>query len=534
MGREPHREQLLQNLLKERIPGVEIKNLSPILDPLRVVKTVREIEQLRKAGRLSALALIEAIKTTEPGVWEWELDAVARYMFYVGGAQGLGYRSITASGPNINNGHYYRNNRRLHKDDMMLMDFAPDVGYYTSDIGRMWPVDGTYPPFMRELYGFVVEYHKIVLDVLRPGETVEALQAEVQEKAIALFEGWSWSKDIYKAAAKRMVDTGGGSFSHGVGMAVHDIGSYRRMGELQPGMVFSIDPQMWVPEENLYIRIEDTIAIREGGHQNLTGLAPMELDEIEELMKEDGMLQQLAWAIPVPNPAVTKPPASLNTDPFYQKYLSAAGGIPVLSSRQVSDGALTEAAYLMGQMLQNRPDVVKAMIERDVRVVVMAPTEMTTDVPEQRNMSRPEFWDRRARGLGGRITSCGEENLLTYPWDRYIGENILIHEFAHCIAGYGLRHVDADFQSRLQTAYDDAKAKGLWANTYAMSNSGEYWAEAVQSYFDCNRSSDPPNGVHNHIDTREELAEYDPTIYKLIEDSLGKIEWRYVKPTERR
>ncbi|MCH7905640.1 MAG: aminopeptidase P family protein [Armatimonadetes bacterium] len=289
------REQLLQNLLKERIPGVEIRNLSPILDPLRVVKSDMEVDQLRKAGRLSALALIEAIKTTEPGVWEWELDAVAKYMFYVGGAQGLGYRSITASGPNINNGHYYRNNRRLTKDDMMLMDFAPDVGYYTSDIGRMWPVDGTYPAFMRELYGFVVEYHKIVLGVLRPGATVEQLQAEVQEKAIPLFEGWSWSKDIYKAAAKRMVDTGGGAFSHGVGMAVHDIGSYRRMGVLQPGMVFAIDPQLWVPEEDLYIRIEDTIAIRRGGYENLTGLAPTELDDVEALMREDGMLQRLPW-----------------------------------------------------------------------------------------------------------------------------------------------------------------------------------------------------------------------------------------------
>src|SRR5262245_6959986 len=108
---------------------------------------------------------------------------------------------------------------------------------------------------------------------------------------------------------------------------------------------------------------------------------------------------------------------SLKLDPFYKKYASA-GRLPVLSSDKVSDKGLQEAAYLIGRMLANREDVLKEMIKNRVRFVVMAPTEMTTDVPEQRNMTPKDYWDKRARGLGGRVTSCGEENLLNLRGDR--------------------------------------------------------------------------------------------------------------------
>jgi alpha-glucosidase len=170
------------------------------------------------------------------------------------------------------------------------------------------------------------------------------------------------------------------------------------------------------------------------------------------------------------------------------------------------------------------------LIKRRVRFVVMAPTEMTTDVPEQAHMDS-EYWDRRARGLGGRICSCGEENLLNLPGDRYSNENILIHEFSHTIHNYGLRRLDAEFNSRLTELYDDAMDKGLWKNTYAATNPGEYWAEAVQSYFDCNAA--PRRGVHNEVDTREELKEYDPDLFALIDESFKSPPWRYERYDKR-
>jgi hypothetical protein len=222
--------------------------------------------------------------------------------------------------------------------------------------------------------------------------------------------------------------------------------------------------------------------------------------------------------------------ASLKLDPFYQKYTNY-DGLPILSSAKVSDGGLLEARYLIGQMLALRPDVVKALVKNRVQFVVMAPTEMTTDVPEQRGMKPKDYWDRRARGLGGRVTSCGEENLLNLRGDRYRNENILIHEFAHAIHNLGLRGTDPKFDGRLRETYARAIDAGLWKDTYAATNRGEYWAEGVQSYFDCNA---PPNrGVHNDVNTREELAKYDPELFHLIDDVFKQSKFRYVRYDKR-
>jgi alpha-glucosidase len=193
----------------------------------------------------------------------------------------------------------------------------------------------------------------------------------------------------------------------------------------------------------------------------------------------------------------------------------------------VSENALVEAAYLIRQMLSEREDILKQMVKNRCRFVIMAPTEMTTDVPEQRNMTPKDYWDRRARGLGGRITSCGEENLLNLRGDRYRSENILIHEFSHAIHRFGIGSIDVKFDGRLKDTYRAAMDGGLWKDTYAASNHSEYWAEGVQSYFDCNN---PPNrGVHNDVNTREELQRYDKRLFELIDETFKKNTWRYVR-----
>jgi hypothetical protein len=228
-------------------------------------------------------------------------------------------------------------------------------------------------------------------------------------------------------------------------------------------------------------------------------------------------------------PKVTEVPQalqeSLKLDPFYKKYTHYKG-YPILSSGKVSDEALLEARHLIGQMLAGREDILQAIIRRKCRFVVMAPTEMTTDVPEQRNMKPKDYWDRRARGLGGRIASCGAENLLNLRGDRYRNENILIHEFSHCIHNYGLRSVDHTFDGRLRAAYKQAMDRGLWKKTYAATNAAEYWAEGVQSYFDCNA---PAGGVHNEVRTRKKLARYDPVLFGLIDEVFRKASFRYVR-----
>ena len=234
---------------------------------------------------------------------------------------------------------------------------------------------------------------------------------------------------------------------------------------------------------------------------------------------------EIANVSPVPEEIRTR----LTLSSFYQKYIDARG-LPVLGSTKVTDFAMREAVWIVNHMLQLRPEILNVLGTNRARLVVMAYNEYTTDVPEQANMKPKIFHDRRSRGLGGRLCSCAEENLLCYPNDPYSTENILIHEFGHVIAGVGMRAIDPTFNERLRAAYQKATAAGLWKGTYAGSNPNEYWAEGVQDWFDNNREND---AQHNSINTRAELKEYDPDLAALCKEVFGEVEWRYKKPMER-
>ncbi|MES2106341.1 MAG: hypothetical protein V4634_20135 [Pseudomonadota bacterium] len=234
---------------------------------------------------------------------------------------------------------------------------------------------------------------------------------------------------------------------------------------------------------------------------------------------------------------VSAPPpqlvSRLQLSPVYVKYTDV-DSLPVIASAKVSDYAVAEAAYLILKMVGHRPDILHAISDQHIRFVVMAPSEMTTDVPEYSDMTPKSFWDRRARGIGATAarpaTSAGEENLLNLPGDPYFAENILIHEFSHTVYEAGMITLDPSFDRRLQAAYEHAQAKGLWQHTYAMTNRTEYWASAAQSWFDCARG---PDADHNAINTRARLKPYDPEIAALLAEAFGDSEWRYVKPAQR-
>lgn len=229
-------------------------------------------------------------------------------------------------------------------------------------------------------------------------------------------------------------------------------------------------------------------------------------------------------------PAVGRPPAGIGLDPFYEKYADA-GGLPVVSSGRVPDQALVVAAEVVDHMLARRPDLRKVLIQGHARIAVMAWNERTTDIPEHSRLEPKTYWDERARGLGGTpfipTTSCAEENLLGYADDRYNGECILIHEFSHAIHEIGLNVMDKEFEGRLKELRRKAMARGLWKDTYAATDDKEYWAEGVQSYFDANLPADPPNGIHNHVRTREQLQKYDPELARFIDEAFGRNPWRW-------
>ncbi len=285
------REARFAELLHTRYPRSEVRDLTPILDKMRSVKSPAEIALLRRAGQIAGWAMLEAMHSTRPGVYEYELDAATRYIFLVNGARLEGYRSIIASGTDtIWNMHYYRDNGEMKSGDLLLLDYAPDYHNYVSDIARIWPVNGKFSPLQRELLGFVLAYRNTVMERIRPGKTPAEIVADAKTAMEPVFARTKFSKPIYEAAARKFVDTGGGVFSHPVGMAVHDDGDYSK-GPLQPGQVFSIDPQMRVPEENIYLRYEDVIVITADGYENFTGFLPTELNDIEKQVGLGGIVQ---------------------------------------------------------------------------------------------------------------------------------------------------------------------------------------------------------------------------------------------------
>jgi Xaa-Pro aminopeptidase len=290
------REDRLVQLLHLRFPQFEVRDLSPTLDNLRLIKSPAEIALIKRATILSGLALMECMRSTEPGIMEYELDAVAKYVYYRHGAQGEAYFSIIASGPNAPVAHYHANKRRMVDGDLVLMDFAPDFGYYMSDLTRTWPVNGKFSPSQRELFGIYIGCYRSILTAIRPGATAQAILQDAVKEMDGILAGTKFSKPSYEKAANSFVDGFRASarnprarLGHWVGMATHDVGE--ESGPLRPGMVFTIEPGFRVPEEQINIRFEDLFVITETGAEILSRFLPMDIDGIEKLMREEGLLQ---------------------------------------------------------------------------------------------------------------------------------------------------------------------------------------------------------------------------------------------------
>jgi hypothetical protein len=239
--------------------------------------------------------------------------------------------------------------------------------------------------------------------------------------------------------------------------------------------------------------------------------------------------------------AVSAPPVSLGVAAFYAKYVDASG-IPIVSSAQVPDAALLAARSIVEGMLEHRPDLRAALVARGYRVAIMAESEGTLDLPEQAHWARParddprltrcerihyderigrltdrQYWDRRARGMAGPLTSGAAEDLLGLKSSRYYGETIFVHEFSHDVLA-AARMADPALYASVERAYADALAKGLWKDEYASTSIDEYWAEGSQFWFDSNRLAVfGGRRILNHQD----LAAYDPALYAVLARAYG-------------
>ncbi len=280
------KEEAFIDYLKKLFPENDVQDCSKAIWSLRIIKTPAEIALLRKAGKIAVKAHREMIKSTRVGMKECELAALFRYFLKKENAQELAYETIVCSGPNHPYLHYYKHDRILKDGDFLVIDAGPDYHYYDIDITVSYPANGKFNPRQKEIYTISKTMHEACMQVYRPGLSREQARKEVH--TILKKKGINLDDPMFEQRGMKYV------FGHYVGKAVHDVGVMP--DTLRAGMVIANEPFAVFPEENLGVRVEDTILITETGCENLTPGLPRTVEEIETLMQVPGVVQVLKKA----------------------------------------------------------------------------------------------------------------------------------------------------------------------------------------------------------------------------------------------
>lgn len=292
----PSREAAFIERLKARAPGAAIQDLDPILDAMRLVKSPREIALVREATRIAGLAITETMRSARPGMYEYELEAIGDYFFKKHNARGIAYFGLVAAGKNAAWPHYHAAQSQLRDGDLVLYDYAPDFKYYTSDVTRMFPANGRFSAEQRELYTIYLRLYQALMTSIRPQVEPRVILAGALKKMESVMAAYPFRTPKIRAAAQRFVDgyrnTNRNSLGHWIGMEVHDVTA--RYTVLEPGMMFTIEPALTIPDERVYVRLEDAVVITETGYENMSGFVPVEPDAIERLMAEVGLFEPAA------------------------------------------------------------------------------------------------------------------------------------------------------------------------------------------------------------------------------------------------
>ena len=296
--------------IKARAPQVRVEDLDPILDRMRLVKSRREIEAIREATRISSAGILEAMKAARPGQKERELAAVADYVFRKNGAQGVGYFALVATGKNAHYPHYHGGESVLQDGDLVLFDYAPDVANYTSDVTRMFPANGRFTPWQREIYTVYLRCYRALMAELKPGRTARQVHDAAFAKMGQIVDGTTFADPKVAEAARSFIALFGPErraerVGHWVGMEVHDVDADPEGDVLQPGMVFTIEPALTIREDRVYVRLEDVIVITETGYENLSESLPYEIADIEATMAAPGIGDTSRPSKPSPRSSTT-------------------------------------------------------------------------------------------------------------------------------------------------------------------------------------------------------------------------------------
>jgi len=280
--------------LKQAAPQSEIVNLDPILNGLRVVKSPREIALIREATEIAGLGIMEAMRDARPGMREYELQADAEFVFKKHGALGASYFALVATGTNTYYTHYNRNTATLADGDLVQFDYAPDFKYYQSDVTRVFPANGRFSARQREAYEIYLRLYRAVMSSIQVHKTTADVIKAAVVKMDAILTSYEFTDPKIQGAAHAFVEnyrrqsTDGRYLGHSVGLEVHDPDNHAGT-VLEPGHIFTIEPEMRIEEDHTGIRLEDMILITETGYENLSASVPIEVKDIEALMAESGL-----------------------------------------------------------------------------------------------------------------------------------------------------------------------------------------------------------------------------------------------------
>lgn len=252
------------------------QSLDRLVAQLRVIKDSDEIGRLKRAIDITTAADSAVVAVIKPGMYEYQLEAVIEYTFRRNGAERVGFPSIVGSGPNSTTLHYDKNRRQMQAGDLVVVDIGAEWGYYSADVTRTFPVSGRFTDRQRAIYDLVLGAQQAAMDAVKPGATLAGLsriaRGYIDEHSGDLCGGNSCNRYFVHG------------LSHSLGMDVHDVGSMA--GPLQPGMVFTIEPGLYIADEQLGIRIEDDVLVTETGYERLSAGAPRVAADIEKLIAE--------------------------------------------------------------------------------------------------------------------------------------------------------------------------------------------------------------------------------------------------------
>ncbi|MGB9434713.1 MAG: Xaa-Pro peptidase family protein [Candidatus Acidiferrum sp.] len=278
MGGYPHEKETV-DWLKQAVPEVTVKDIRSNIAELRLIKSPTELALIRQAIDLSLDAQFEAIKMMRPGVWEYQIAAKMVEVHAMGGSEAEAYAPIVGAGPNSTALHYDKLARKIEDGDIVVMDVGAQYSGYASDITRTIPANGKFTPRQREIYEIVLGAQDAAIHALKPGMDM-CRKGDKSVYKIAYDYINSHGKDQHGKSLGQYFIHG---LSHNVGLNVHDP-PQDLCRPFVPGMVITIEPGIYIPEENLGVRIEDDLLITDTGNELLSQRLPRSSGEIEKIM----------------------------------------------------------------------------------------------------------------------------------------------------------------------------------------------------------------------------------------------------------